>query len=285
MSDSIRRQIEKIRQEIIRHDYLYYVISQPEISDKEYDVLMRKLIDLEAEYPQFKSPDSPAARVGGEVLEGFKTVKHRQKMSSLDNTYSFDELQDWVDRVHKGLAGQKIEYVVELKIDGLSANLTYQDSKLVIAATRGDGETGEDVTSNIRTIRAIPLVLRGNNTPQSIEIRGEVYMDRKEFDLLNKEREDAGELLFANPRNAASGSLKLLDTAMVAKRRLNFFAHSLGEYAGKEIKTQWDFLQYLKSWGVRSNAESKLCLNIGQIKDYCARWQDKRDNLSYDIDG
>ncbi len=281
----IKKQIEKLRQEIFRHDYLYYVISQPEISDKEYDILMRKLLDLEDENPQFRSSDSPTARVGGQVLEGFKTVKHRQKMFSLDNTYSFDELQDWIDRVHKGLGGQKIEYEVELKIDGLSANLTYRDSKLAIAATRGDGETGEDVTANIRTIRAIPLILRGEKTPELIEIRGEVYMDRKEFELLNKKREEAGELLFANPRNAASGSLKLLDTAVVAGRGLNFFAHSLGEYKGTEIKTQWDFVHQLRSWGVRSNTESKLCLNINQIKDYCNKWQEKRDNLGFEIDG
>jgi len=282
---AVKKQIEKLRQEIFRHDYLYYVVSQPEISDKEYDILMRKLIDLEKEYPQFKDKDSPTTRIGAQVLESFKTVKHRQKMLSLDNTYSFDELQDWINRVHKGLAGQKIEYVVELKIDGLSANLTYRNSRLAIAATRGDGETGEDVTANIRTIRPIPLILRGMDFPEFIEIRGEVYMDRKDFDLLNKEREDAGEVLFANPRNAASGSLKLLDTALVAKRKLNFFAHSLGEYKGAEIQTQWDFLRRLRSWGVRTNPESKLCLGLDQIKDFCAKWQNRRDNLGYEIDG
>mgnify|MGYP001178350033 CR=1 FL=1 len=282
---AVKKQIEKLRQEIFRHDYLYYVVSQPEISDKEYDILMRKLIDLEKEYPQFKDKDSPTMRIGAQVLESFKTVKHRQKMLSLDNTYSFDELQDWINRVHKGLAGQKIEYVVELKIDGLSANLTYRNSRLAVAATRGDGETGEDVTANIRTIRPIPLILRGMDFPEFIEIRGEVYMDRKDFDLLNKEREVAGELLFANPRNAASGSLKLLDTALVAKRKLNFFAHSLGEYKGAEIQTQWDFLRRLRSWGVRTNPESKLCLGLDQIKDFCAKWQNRRDNLGYEIDG
>lgn len=282
---AVKKQIEKLRQEIFRHDYLYYVVSQPEISDKEYDILMRKLIDLEKEYPQFKDKDSPTTRIGAQVLESFKTVKHRQKMLSLDNTYSFDELQDWINRVHKGLAGQKIEYVVELKIDGLSANLTYRNSRLAVAATRGDGETGEDVTANIRTIRPIPLILRGMDFPEFIEIRGEVYMDRKDFDLLNREREDAGELLFANPRNAASGSLKLLDTALVAKRKLNFFAHSLGEYKGAEIQTQWDFLRRLRSWGVRTNPESKLCLGLDQIKDFCSKWQNRRDNLGYEIDG
>lgn len=281
----IKKEIEKLRQAIRRHDYMYYVVSEPEISDKEYDDLMRQLITLEEKYSEFKSADSPTQRVGGGILEGFKTVKHKQKMFSLDNTYSYDELREWQERVHKGLGKDNPEYVVELKIDGVSANIGYLEGKLVIGATRGDGQSGEDVTANIKTIRAIPLILMGEDIPESIEIRGEVYMERKDLEILNKEKEKKGEVLFANPRNAASGSLKLLDTNLAAKRRLNFFAHSLGEYKGKELVTQWDYLNKLKEWGVRGNLNSKLCLNIDEVIEYCKLWQEKREKLSYEIDG
>ena len=286
MSTEVKKKIERLREQIRHHDYLYYALSQPEISDKEYDDLMRRLKDLEDKYPQFKTDNSPTVRISGGILEGFKTVKHKQKMLSLDNTYSYGELRDWDERVHKRLrSGEKVEYVAELKIDGVSANITYEKGELSIGATRGEGETGEDVTQNIKTIRAIPLVLLGKNIPDFIEIRGEVYMERKDFALLNKERERAGEILFANPRNATSGSLKLLDTGLAAERRLNFFAHSLGEYKGLDILTQWEFLNRLKEWGMRANPHSKLCSNLGEVVDYCKIWQEKKEKLTYDIDG
>lgn len=286
MSGDIKEKIENLRKRIRHHDYMYYVLSQPEISDKEYDGFMNELKEWEDKYPEFKTADSPTARVGGGILGGFKTVKHRQKMLSLDNTYSFEELKDWVERVHRGLgSNENVEYVIEHKIDGVSANLTYENGRLTIAATRGDGETGEDVTQNIKTIHAIPLVLLGNDIPDFIEIRGEVYMERKDFEILNKEREMSAEILFANPRNAASGSLKLLDSNIVAKRRLNFFAHSLGEYKGSAIKSHWEFLEKLKEWGMRVNLNSKLCRNLNEVIDYCKIWQEKREKLTYDIDG
>ena len=307
MLPEIKNKIEKLKKIIRNHDYLYYVLGQPEISDKEYDDLMQELKNLEDKYPQFKTKDSPAVRVSGGILEGFKTTKHKQKMLSLDNTYSFEELRDWDARVHKGLGlGEKIEYVAELKIDGVSANITYEKGQLSLGATRGDGETGEDVTQNIKTIRAIPLVLLGRDIPDFIEIRGEVYMEREDFEILNKEREEAGEVLFANPRNATSGSLKLLDTSIVAKRRLNFFAHSLGEYSrhailidggippshkkclagkGMGIKTHWEFLRQLKVWGIRSNPNAKLFKTLEEVMEYCKTWQIKKEKLNYDIDG
>lgn len=286
MHTEIKKEIERLREQIRHHDYLYYVLSQPEVSDKEYDDLMRRLKDLEDEYPQFKTDNSPTVRISGGILEGFKTVKHKEKMLSLDNTYSYGELRDWDERVHKRLrSGEKVEYVVELKMDGVSANITYEKGELSIGATRGDGETGEDVTQNIKTIRAIPLVLLGKNIQGFIEIRGEVYMERKDFALLNKEREKTGEILFANPRNATSGSLKLLDTGLVSKRRLNFFAHSLGEYKGLDILTQWEFLNRLKEWGMRSNPHSKFYRDLEEVIDYCKIWQEKREKLTYDIDG
>ena len=286
MHSDIKSKIEKLREAIRHHDYLYYVLDQPQISDKEYDDLIKELKSLEDNYPQFKTGDSPTVRLTGGILEGFKTVQHKQRMFSLDNTYSFEELGEWQERVRRGLGpDETVEYVAELKIDGVSANIAYKDASLVIGATRGDGLTGEDVTQNIKTIRAIPLRLLDGNIPDFIEIRGEIYMDRRGFSLLNKSREAAGEVLFVNPRNAASGSLKLLDTASVAQRRLNFFAHSLGEYKGSDITTQWEFLQRLKQWGVRSNPNSRLFKNLDEVIDYCKSWQEKREGLTYDIDG
>jgi len=285
MADT-KKTIESLKRQIRRHDYLYYVLSQPKVSDKEYDDLMHKLKDLEDKHPQFKSNDSPTARVGGGILEGFKTVRHAQKMFSLDNTYNFDEIKDWEVRVSKGLKeNEKTGFVTELKIDGVSVNLTYIKGKLTVGVTRGDGETGEDVTQNIKTIRAIPLVLLGGNIPEFIEIRGEIYMDRVEFDKLNKEREIEGEVIFANPRNAASGSLKLLDSGLMNRRRLNFFAHSLGKSSGLKLKTHWEFLAQLKEWGVRANMHSKLCGTLEEAIKYCNEWEKRRDSLTYDIDG
>lgn len=189
MTADINKKIENLRKRIRHHDHLYYVLSQPQISDKEYDGLMIQLKKLEDKHPEYKTADSPTVRISGGILEGFKTVKHRQKMLSLDNTYSFEELKDWDERVGKGLgAAKNLEYVTELKIDGVSANITYKSGKLIAGATRGDGETGEDVTQNIKAIRAIPLLLMGKNSPDLIEIRGEVYMDENEFKALNKER-------------------------------------------------------------------------------------------------
>jgi len=285
MPENIKKKIEGLRQKIRRHDYLYYVLSQPEISDKEYDYLMRQLKELEDKHPRFKSGDSPTVRISGGILEGFKTIKHKQKMLSLDNTYSFEELKDWKVRLDKGLANENIEYVVEPKIDGLSANISYEKGRLLTGVTRGDGETGEDVTANIKTIRAIPLVLFGRDMPDFIEIRGEVHLENKDFNALNKERDKAGEVLFANPRNAASGSLKLLDTGIVAKRRLNFFAHSLGAYDGIDIHSQWEFLKRLRDWGLPTIPHAKLCKNLDEAIHYCKFWQEKREDFSFDIDG
>jgi len=282
----IKKKIENLRDQIRQHDYMYYVLNQPEISDKEYDDLMHVLNELEKAHPEFILADSPTQRVGGEVQEGFRTVKHRVSMLSLDNTYNFQELKDWDERVRKGLSHETgMEYVVESKIDGVSLNLTYEKGELKIAAMRGDGSSGEDVTSNARTIRAIPLKLMIDQPPELIEIRGEVYLDKQELKNINKQREKEGDVLFANPRNAASGSLKLLDPNTVAKRHLKFFAHSLGESKAKDIKSQWEFLQTIRGWGVPVNPNNKLCKSLEQVMDYCKAWQDKRDSLGYEIDG
>ena len=290
MSDQIKRQIEKLRDQIRHHDYLYYVDNQPEISDKEYDDLMRRLKDLEKENPAFITPDSPTQRVGGEPVAGFKTVKHKVKMLSLDNTYSFEELREWAERVRKGLpAGEKIEYVAELKIDGVSVSMTYEKGVLTRGTTRGDGETGEDITLNLKTIPAIPLKLlstAGEKVPQTLEVRGEVYMTKKDFEQLNKERSEKGDALFANPRNSAAGSLKLLDPKLVAGRGLSCFIHSFGLIEGAhEFKGQWEFLQSAKKLGFRTNPENRLCGGLDAVIAYCEKWQDKREALDYEIDG
>lgn len=284
--DKVRAEIEKLREEIHHHDYCYYVLSQPEVSDREYDGLMLRLKRLEAEFPVLVTLDSPTRRVSGGVQEGFKTVRHRQKMLSLDNVYSFPELNDWAQRVCKGLSlDEPVEYVVELKIDGLSANLTYQDGVLTVGSTRGDGEMGEDVTINLRTIRAIPLRLKSGNHPKLIEVRGEVYLEIKDFNQINKERKKQGEALFANPRNAASGSLKLLDARITAGRKLKFFTHSMGELEGAEFSTHWEFLAAMKENGLRVNPENRLCKDLGEVFKFCAFWEKARPKLGYQIDG
>ncbi|MBU1906358.1 MAG: NAD-dependent DNA ligase LigA [Candidatus Omnitrophica bacterium] len=286
MGKDIEKKIDRLRDEIRHHDYLYYVLSQPKISDKEYDLLLRELVSLEDKHPEFKSDDSPSVRVSGGILEGFKTARHKQSMLSLDNTYSFEEIKDWENRITKGLKPQeKIEYVAELKMDGVSANLTYKNGKLSIGATRGDGQSGENVTVNIKTIRAIPLILLGKDIPDFIEIRGEVYMDKNEFSSLNKEREKAGVALFANPRNAASGTLKLLDSSIVSKRKLKFFAHSLGECKGIEFSNHGEFLKRLKVWGVPVNTNTRIFKKLDEVIGYCKDRQEKREKLNYEIDG
>jgi DNA ligase (NAD+) len=281
----IRKKIEDLREKIREHDYRYYVQDQPTISDKEYDDLMAELVSLEGKNPQYRTADSPSVRVSGGILEGFRTIAHGRKMMSLDNTYSYEGLRDWDARVSKGLPGEAVSYVVELKIDGLSANIAFRKGALSTAATRGDGERGEDVTENIRKIRPIPLKLRGADVPEFIEVRGEVYMDKDDFERLNRERQAQNDILFANPRNAASGSLKLLDSALVAQRKLNFFAHSMGRYEGKAVNTQWEYLERLKAWGIRVNPLSRLCANIDEVISYCNWAQEKRDTLTYEIDG
>ncbi len=286
MSVQIKEKIEKLKEKIRKHDYFYYVLSQPSIADKEYDDLIRQLIELENKYPQYRAEDSPSQRLSSGISEGFKTVKHSAGMFSLDNTYSVEELKLWDERVRKGLGKDAVyEYMAELKFDGVSVNLTYVKGKFIVGATRGDGACGEDVTANIKTIRAIPLALLGKDLADFMEIRGEAYMDKKDFLNVNQERLEQGEVLFANPRNATSGSLKLLDSNLVAKRRLSFFAHSLGSYQGQEINTQNDFLARLKDWGVRANMHSALCGNIDAVIDYCQKWQNRRDELGYEIDG
>lgn len=281
-----KNRIEFLRKEIRRHDYLYYVLSNPELSDKEYDDLVKELQRLESEYPEFVSPDSPTQRVSGGVLEGFSTVRHRVKILSLDNTYSIEELKEWEQRVKKNTSSSKgLDYIAELKVDGLSCSLSYEKGSLTLGATRGDGEVGESVTDNIRTIRLVPLYLRNKNVPSTVDIRGEVYINKKDFEAINKERINKGKTPFANPRNSASGSLKLLEPKKVASRNLKFLAHSFGWLEGIKIKTHKDFLDKVKSWGIPVSPYNRFCNNLTEVIDFCDYWKDKRDSLDYEVDG
>jgi len=260
----IQKEIERLRDVIRYHDRKYYIEARPEISDYEYDSLMKKLQELEKKNPSLITPDSPTQRVAGQPLESFETVEHRIPMLSMDNTYSYEELKDFDKRVIKFL-GHKTEYFVEEKIDGVSISLMYEKGILTRAVTRGDGHFGDNVTENIKTIKSVPLKIPlskkhfTEELPDILEVRGEVYMPHKVFSKINKEKEDVGEVPFANPRNACAGSLKLLDPSLVAKRGLQIFVHGLGYYEGAVPTTQNAFLKFLNSLGFTVNKNGKLC--------------------------
>lgn len=295
--EKAQKEIARLSREIEGHNYRYYILDEPSVSDKEYDELLRQLIKLEGQFPDLKSPNSPSQRVGAKIPSSAATVTHRVKMYSLDNTYSMDELQEWHERVVKGLPGQRIEYVVELKIDGVSASLTYVRGRFVLGATRGDGVTGEDATHSLKTVRSIPLKLlekKGEHLPEILEVRGEVYMNLKDFAALNEERKKNGEPVFANPRNATSGSVKLLDSRITAQRNLSCFIHSFGvlfphisgvREGTAPFKTQWEFLATIPDWGLRVNSQNQLCGTIDAVMAYCREYQQTRDTVPYEIDG
>ncbi len=282
----IKKKIEQLRKEIRHADYRYYALSDPEISDKEYDNLLKDLKNLEEKHPEFVTPDSPTQRVSGSVLEGFSTVAHKRRMLSLDNTYSIEELKSWEKKIRRALKREvKFDYVVELKMDGVSASLTYQKGIFSIGATRGDGERGEDVTTNLKTIRSIPLKLIGKDNLVSVEVRGEVYIGKKDFEKLNKKRLRSGVVPFANPRNATSGSLKLLDPSLVAKRNLKCFIHSFGAAKDYNFSSQKEFLKKAGEWGLCSNPHNKYCTSLKEVIDYCLYWEKEREVLDYEVDG
>jgi len=274
--------IEHLRSEIRRHEELYYVQASPEISDADFDALMNELKALEAKHPELLSPDSPTQRVGGRPAEGFDTVEHLQPMLSLDNAYNEDELRAFDERVRKGLSIEPSpEYVAELKIDGLSIALTYQDGRLVRGATRGDGTRGEDVTQNVRTVRAIPLTLRGGPNGR-IEVRGEVYLPRKNFERINKEQLEAGEPLYANPRNTAAGTMRNLDPALVAKRGLAAWVYQL---VPAEFESHAVLLKDLATWGLPVEPHWKRCAGIDDVIAFCESWRERRGELAFETDG
>jgi DNA ligase (NAD+) len=279
------KRIAALREEIRRHEHLYYALNRPEISDQEYDALERELRDLEAQHPDLVTPDSPTQRVGEKPSEGFPTVVHRTPMLSLDNTYSEDELREFQERLFRVVGRREIAYVAELKIDGLSMALHYEKGRLVRAVTRGDGVRGDDVTPNARAIRAIPLLLRGDSVPAELEVRGEVYLPRSRFEAMNREREEADEEPFANPRNAAAGTMKSLDARVVARRGLDAFLYQIVHVKGAAAGSQWEALELLRSWGLRTNPASRRCVGLDVVMGFVDDWRDQRGTLEYEIDG
>ncbi len=290
MAKAIEKEIEKLRNDIRYHEHRYYVLDNPEISDFEFDKLMRRLQELEAQNPGLVTPDSPTQRVGGVPAEEFPKVRHSVPMLSLDNTYSVDELKDFDRRVRELSGRSKVEYVGELKLDGLSMALTYEDGMLTHGVTRGDGVEGEDVTANVKTIRSVPLRTDPKRSevigdPRRLEVRGEVIMPRKAFEQTNAQREAAGEPRFANPRNAAAGSMRQLDSRIVAQRKLDMFLYYLLVENREPLGEHWQNLEALVKMGFKVNPNRRLCKSFEELMDYIQEWESKRDGLEYEIDG
>jgi DNA ligase (NAD+) len=284
-STSITARAAELRETIDRHNVLYYVDARPEISDRDFDKLLSELQKLERDHPELKTPDSPTERVGGQPIAGFQQVTHRVPMMSIDNSYDAADLKKFDSDVRKAAGAAKVEYVVELKIDGVSMSLSYERGQLVLGATRGRGDVGDDVTRNIKTIAAIPLKLRTATPPQLFEVRGEVYMTRGELVRLNDALKAEGEDPYKNTRNLTAGTLKQLDPKECAKRKLNFFAYALGAVEGLEITSQWQLLEVLKNFGLPVNPHTKLCQNMDEVLAIIAEWNTKRHDLPYDTDG
>ena len=282
--------LKRLRDAIRHHEERYYIHNDPEISDQEFDALLHELERLEADHPDLVTADSPTQRVAGRPIDSFETVEHLVPMLSLDNAYNDAELRAFDERVRKGAGadGDAIGYVAELKIDGFSIALTYDDGRLIRGATRGSGTSGDDVTINVRTIRAIPLTLRGTPPPGRIEIRGEVYLPRAAFERINREMEDAGEPPYANPRNTASGTIRNLDPTLVARRRLGAFVYQLvasGPGDGGPFATHADSLTAMREWGLPVERHWRRCAGIDEVAAFCAEWADKRQTLAFDTDG
>ena len=285
MSPSIQKEIETLRREILDHDYRYYVLAQPALSDEMYDKLMVRLIELEHRHPEFITPDSPTQRVGGQLMKEFPSVMHALPMLSLSNTYSEDEVRDFDRRIQKSLENEQYRYVCELKFDGIAISLRYENSMFVRGTTRGDGTRGDDITHNLKTIRSIPLRLRNlKNSPRSLEVRGEAYMKRTDFQRMNEERQLSGEKTFVNPRNSAAGTLKLQDPKMVAQRPLNFISYFL-HTEDISLITHHENLHLLRELGFPTSQHTKLCSSIDEVIEYWKEWERRRDELPYEIDG
>jgi DNA ligase (NAD+) len=279
-SDAARR-VQHLRDELVRHERLYYVDGRPEVTDAEFDRMMSELAEIEAAHPELATPDSPTRRVGGEPAEGFETVEHSSPMLSLENAYSWEEAEAWRSRLQRALGEEPPAYVAELKIDGLSIALRYEEGVLSSAATRGDGYRGEDVTANVRTIRAIPLRVA---EPAALEVRGEVFYPRSSFLRLNAEREAAGEPIFANARNAASGTIRLLDSRITARRRLAACFYSIAQ-APKVPLTQAETLARLRELGVPTHGEWRRCVTFDEVREFVDEWETKRTKLDFETDG
>ncbi len=288
MVDAVRpeERIAWLREQINLHNYYYYVLDSPRISDAEYDALMRELRELEAEHPELITPDSPTQRVGAAPVEAFGVVEHREPLLSLGNVFNYEELRAWHKRALGLLEGEPFEMVCELKMDGLAVALTYENGLFVTGATRGDGWRGEDVTRNLRTIRSIPLSVPKDTAPPRFEVRGEVYLPKASFRKLNESRAGEGLPLFANPRNAAAGSLRQLDPQVTAKRPLDIFIYALGWAEGRAMpSTHWETLEYLRSLGFKISPYNTRVRTIEEAEEYHRRWEEKRESLPFEVDG
>ena len=284
MADHVKR-ASWLCEEIEKHNRLYYQEAKPEISDKEYDKLLKELVDLEKKHPELANANSPTQRVGGAPIDGFVTLKHRLPMLSIDNTYSPSELKEFDKKVCKGLGNAKPSYMVELKIDGVAISLIYENGILTAGVTRGDGEKGDDVTQNLKTVGGVPLKLNTKNPPALLEVRGEVYMARANFARLNEQRVKEGLDKFANPRNSTAGSLKLLDPKLCAARKLSLFAYAIGAMEGIQVKSQTETLKLLHDFGFPVNSNATQLDSIEEVVAHCESWNDKRHDLPYDTDG
>src|SRR5881275_725600 len=285
-----KKEIEELRERLRYHEYRYYVLDEPEISDAAYDRMMARLKELEAAHPELRTPDSPTVRVGGAPREGFQTVRHARPVLSLDNAFSYDALREWDRRVRELSGQEKIEYVAEHKFDGLSISLQYEDGQLVRGVTRGDGTTGEDVTPNVKTIRSVPLrvdalALKKVKLPADFEVRGEVMMTRKAFEALNRQQERIGGKIFVNPRNSAAGAVRVLDPTITASRKLDFFAYYLLVDGKVPFTKHSESLEALKQLRFRASDDWRLCNGIQEVIKYCEDWDTKREKLPYEIDG
>jgi len=286
----LRKEAEELREKIRKHEYLYYVEDNPEISDAAFDRLMERLKEIEAANPDLVSPDSPTTRVGGAPREGFTTVRHARPMLSLDNAFSYDALRDWDRRVREGSGREEIEYIAEHKFDGLSISLQYDHGILARGVTRGDGTTGEEVTPNVKTVRSVPLrideaMAKKLKLAKSFEVRGEILMTRKAFEALNRQQEETGGKIFVNARNSAAGSIRVLDPSITAQRKLDFFAYFLYVDGKVPFAKHSDSLEALKKLHFRASDDWKLCDGIDEVIKYCEAWDTKREKLAYEIDG
>ena len=276
------KEILELRQQIEKHNFQYHVLDDPLISDADYDRLFRRLADLEKAHPELSSPDSPTQKVGAPPLDKFTTVQHTLPMLSLNNATDPEEMAEFEARIQRFLrSSEPIEYVVEPKIDGVAVELLYVDGRFTVGSTRGDGIHGEDITLNLKTIRSIPLILHAGkrDLPQRLEVRGEVFLSRRAFQLMNREREEEGEPVFANPRNAAAGSLKQLDSTITAKRALDIFCHGSGMITGVQFATHREFLDAMKDWGLKPVPFTKICRSLEEIFAYQSEVETRRDEL------
>ena len=284
MPENIQQKIEELREELHQHNYNYYILDEPSISDFEFDLKLKELQDLELAHPEFYDANSPSLRVGGGVTKNFPTVQHQFRMYSLDNSYDFNDLEDWENRILKTIENEEVEFVAELKYDGASISILFENGELKQAVTRGDGFQGDEITNNVRTISDVPLKLKGD-FPNRFFIRGEIYLTKKNFEKINKSREEEGLDLFMNPRNTASGSLKMQDSAEVRKRSLSAVLY---QYIAEEFpaETHWELLSKAKKWGFKvSEDQAKLCKNLEEVKNFINYWDKERHNLPFEIDG